>query len=39
MPFSIKDLLDTADASTQRGSRLFAGFIPDKHPADEDQQP
>jgi aspartyl-tRNA(Asn)/glutamyl-tRNA(Gln) amidotransferase subunit A len=26
MPFSIKDLLDTADASTQRGSRLFAGF-------------
>jgi len=30
VPFSIKDLLDTAGVPTQRGSKLFAGFIPDK---------
>ena len=30
VPFSIKDALDTAGVPTQRGSRLFAGNIPDK---------
>ncbi|MFD2933659.1 amidase [Spirosoma flavum] len=30
VPFSIKDAIDTAGVPTQRGSRLFAGFIPDK---------
>ena len=30
MPFSIKDSLDTAGVLTQRGSKLFAGNIPDK---------
>jgi aspartyl-tRNA(Asn)/glutamyl-tRNA(Gln) amidotransferase subunit A len=30
VPFSIKDALDTADVLTQRGSKLFAGNIPDK---------
>ncbi|MDB5362326.1 MAG: hypothetical protein JWO51_3623 [Rhodospirillales bacterium] len=30
VPFSIKDALDTAGVLTQRGSRLFAGNIPDK---------
>ncbi len=30
VPFSIKDSLDTAGVLTQRGSRLFAGNIPDK---------
>lgn len=30
VPFSIKDALDTAGVLTQRGSKLFAGFIPDK---------
>src|SRR6266702_253690 len=30
VPFSIKDQLDTAGVPTQRGSKLFAGFIPDK---------
>ncbi len=29
VPFSIKDSLDTAGVLTQRGSRLFAGNIPD----------
>jgi aspartyl-tRNA(Asn)/glutamyl-tRNA(Gln) amidotransferase subunit A len=28
VPFSIKDALDTAGVPTQRGSRLFAGYIP-----------
>jgi aspartyl-tRNA(Asn)/glutamyl-tRNA(Gln) amidotransferase subunit A len=30
VPFSIKDALDTAGILTQRGSKLFAGNIPDK---------
>lgn len=30
VPFSIKDTLDTAGAPTQRGSKLFAGFVPEK---------
>jgi len=30
VPFSIKDSLDTAGVLTQRGSRLFAGNIPEK---------
>ncbi len=30
VPFSIKDALDTAGVLTQRGSKLFAGAIPDK---------
>src|SRR5437868_1714804 len=30
VPFSIKDSLDTAGVLTQRGSKLFAGNIPDK---------
>jgi len=30
VPFSIKDSLDTAGVVTQRGSRLFAGNIPEK---------
>jgi aspartyl-tRNA(Asn)/glutamyl-tRNA(Gln) amidotransferase subunit A len=30
VPFSIKDALDTAGVPTQRGSKLFAGNIPDK---------
>jgi aspartyl-tRNA(Asn)/glutamyl-tRNA(Gln) amidotransferase subunit A len=30
VPFSIKDALDTAGVLTQRGSKLFAGHIPDK---------
>jgi aspartyl-tRNA(Asn)/glutamyl-tRNA(Gln) amidotransferase subunit A len=30
VPFSIKDALDTAGVLTQRGSRLFAGNIPDR---------
>ena len=30
VPFSIKDSLDTAGVLTQRGSRLFAGNIPDR---------
>jgi aspartyl-tRNA(Asn)/glutamyl-tRNA(Gln) amidotransferase subunit A len=30
VPFSIKDALDTAGVLTQRGSKLFAGNIPDK---------
>jgi Asp-tRNA(Asn)/Glu-tRNA(Gln) amidotransferase A subunit family amidase len=30
VPFSIKDALDTAGVLTQRGSRLFAGNIPEK---------
>jgi aspartyl-tRNA(Asn)/glutamyl-tRNA(Gln) amidotransferase subunit A len=29
VPFSIKDSLDTAGIPTQRGTKLFAGFIPD----------
>jgi aspartyl-tRNA(Asn)/glutamyl-tRNA(Gln) amidotransferase subunit A len=29
VPFSIKDSLDTASVLTQRGSKLFAGHIPD----------
>ncbi|MGI3776776.1 MAG: amidase [Janthinobacterium lividum] len=28
VPFSIKDALDTAGVPTQRGSRLFAGYVP-----------
>jgi aspartyl-tRNA(Asn)/glutamyl-tRNA(Gln) amidotransferase subunit A len=30
VPFSVKDALDTAGVLTQRGSKLFAGNIPDK---------
>ncbi len=30
VPFSIKDALDTAGVLTQRGSKLFAGNVPDK---------
>jgi aspartyl-tRNA(Asn)/glutamyl-tRNA(Gln) amidotransferase subunit A len=30
IPFSIKDSLDTANVLTQRGSKLFAGNIPDR---------
>lgn len=30
VPFSIKDALDTAGVLTQRGSKLFAGHLPDK---------
>jgi aspartyl-tRNA(Asn)/glutamyl-tRNA(Gln) amidotransferase subunit A len=30
VPFSIKDSLDTAGVITQRGSKLFAGNIPDR---------
>src|ERR1700723_82205 len=30
VPFSIKDSLDTAGVLTQRGSKLFAGNIPDR---------
>jgi len=30
VPFSIKDSLDTKDVLTQRGSKLFAGNIPDQ---------
>jgi aspartyl-tRNA(Asn)/glutamyl-tRNA(Gln) amidotransferase subunit A len=30
VPFSIKDALDTAGVLTQRGSKLFAGNLPDK---------
>ncbi|MDB5981283.1 MAG: hypothetical protein JWQ69_2298 [Pseudomonas sp.] len=30
VPFTIKDALDTAGVLTQRGSKLFAGHIPDK---------
>ena len=30
VPFSIKDALDTVGVLTQRGSKLFAGNIPDK---------
>src|ERR1700692_4693961 len=30
VPFSIKDSLDTAGVLTTRGSKLFAGNIPDK---------
>jgi aspartyl-tRNA(Asn)/glutamyl-tRNA(Gln) amidotransferase subunit A len=30
VPFSIKDSLDTAGVLTQRGSKLFAGHIPDR---------
>jgi Asp-tRNA(Asn)/Glu-tRNA(Gln) amidotransferase A subunit family amidase len=30
VPFSIKDCIDTAGVPSQRGSKLFAGFIPDK---------
>jgi aspartyl-tRNA(Asn)/glutamyl-tRNA(Gln) amidotransferase subunit A len=30
IPFSIKDSLDTAGVLTQRGSKLFAGNIPDR---------
>ncbi|WP_029112055.1 amidase [Mycobacterium sp. URHB0044] len=30
VPFSIKDSLNTAGIPTQRGSKLFAGFIPDR---------
>jgi aspartyl-tRNA(Asn)/glutamyl-tRNA(Gln) amidotransferase subunit A len=30
VPFSIKDSLDTAGVLTKRGSKLFAGNIPDK---------
>jgi aspartyl-tRNA(Asn)/glutamyl-tRNA(Gln) amidotransferase subunit A len=29
VPFTIKDSLDTAGVPTQRGTKLFAGFIPD----------
>lgn len=29
VPFTVKDALDTADIPTQRGTKLFAGFIPD----------
>lgn len=29
VPFTIKDALDTADIPTQRGTRLFTGFVPD----------
>jgi aspartyl-tRNA(Asn)/glutamyl-tRNA(Gln) amidotransferase subunit A len=29
VPFTIKDALDTEGIPTQRGTRLFAGFIPD----------
>jgi aspartyl-tRNA(Asn)/glutamyl-tRNA(Gln) amidotransferase subunit A len=30
IPFSIKDSLDTAGVLTQRGSKLFAGNLPDR---------
>ncbi|MDB5294536.1 MAG: hypothetical protein JWO31_519 [Phycisphaerales bacterium] len=30
VPFTIKDALDTAGVLTQRGSRLFAGNVPDR---------
>jgi len=30
VPFSIKDSIDTAGTLTQRGSKLFAGNVPDK---------
>jgi aspartyl-tRNA(Asn)/glutamyl-tRNA(Gln) amidotransferase subunit A len=30
VPFSIKDALDTAGVLTQRGSKLFAGNVPDR---------
>ena len=30
VPFSVKDALDTQGVLTQRGSKLFAGYIPDK---------
>jgi aspartyl-tRNA(Asn)/glutamyl-tRNA(Gln) amidotransferase subunit A len=30
VPFTIKDSLDTAGTLSQRGSRLFAGFIPER---------
>ena len=30
VPFSIKDTMDTAGIPSQRGSLLFAGFIPDR---------
>jgi aspartyl-tRNA(Asn)/glutamyl-tRNA(Gln) amidotransferase subunit A len=30
VPFSVKDSLDTAGVLTQRGSRLFAGNVPDR---------
>lgn len=33
VPFSIKDALDTAGVLTQRGSKLFAGNIPDRDAA------
>jgi aspartyl-tRNA(Asn)/glutamyl-tRNA(Gln) amidotransferase subunit A len=29
VPFTIKDSLDTAGVPTQRGTKLFAGFLPD----------
>lgn len=29
VPFTIKDTLDTAGVPTQRGSKLFAGFVPE----------
>ncbi len=30
VPFSIKDSIDTAGIQTQRGSKLFAGHVPDR---------
>ncbi len=30
VPFTIKDAIDTAGVPSQRGSRLFAGFVPDR---------
>lgn len=30
VPFSVKDAIDTAGIPTQRGSKLFAGFIPER---------
>jgi Asp-tRNA(Asn)/Glu-tRNA(Gln) amidotransferase A subunit family amidase len=30
VPFTIKDSLDTAGIPSQRGSKLFAGFVPDR---------
>jgi aspartyl-tRNA(Asn)/glutamyl-tRNA(Gln) amidotransferase subunit A len=31
VPFTIKDAIDTAGVLTQRGSKIFAGNIPEKH--------
>src|ERR1700687_2561710 len=30
VPFTIKDAIDTAGVPTQRGSKVFAGYIPEK---------